>query len=53
MVSRAASIILIHYYPSGNPTASAEDLEATRRVAIAGVLMNISLLDHIIISFKV
>ncbi|MGE5391112.1 MAG: RadC family protein [Deltaproteobacteria bacterium] len=45
----AASIILAHNHPSGDPTPSQEDLELTRRIAEAGSLLGIDVLDHIII----
>lgn len=45
----AASIILVHNHPTGDPTPSREDVEFTRRFAKCGELMGIQLLDHIII----
>lgn len=45
----AASIILVHNHPSGDPTPSAEDIEVTRRLIEAGNIMGITVLDHIII----
>lgn len=45
----AASIILVHNHPTGDPTPSREDIEFTRRFAKCGDLMGIRLLDHIII----
>ena len=45
----AASIILIHNHPTGDPTPSSEDVEFTRRFAKCGELIGIQLLDHIII----
>ena len=44
----AAGIILVHNHPSGDPTPSAEDRETTRRIADAGRLLGISLLDHLV-----
>ena len=46
---RAASIILLHNHPSGDPSPSAEDIEITNRIAQAGELIGIPLLDHLII----
>jgi len=46
----AASIILAHNHPSGDATPSPDDLELTRRLAQAGELMGIEVLDHLIIS---
>jgi DNA repair protein RadC len=45
----AASIVLVHNHPTGDPTPSKEDMEFTRRFAKCGELMGIELLDHIII----
>jgi len=44
-----ASLILSHNHPSGDPSPSAEDLVFTRRIAQAGDLIGIRLLDHIIV----
>jgi len=46
----AASVILIHNHPSGDPTPSEDDLEITKRIIEAGKIMGIDILDHIIIS---
>ncbi len=45
----AASVILIHNHPSGDPTPSAEDIKITRRIMDSGQLLGIDVLDHIII----
>ncbi len=45
----AASIILVHNHPSGDPTPSREDIEITRRLIEAGSIMGIEVLDHLII----
>ncbi len=45
----AASIILVHNHPSGDPTPSKEDIEVTKRLIEAGKIMGIEVLDHIII----
>lgn len=49
ILSNAASIILYHNHPSGDPTPSIEDLNATERIRDCGKLIGIDLLDHIII----
>jgi len=46
----AAAIIVAHNHPSGVPTPSPEDIEFTRRLASAGELIGIRLLDHIIVA---
>lgn len=45
----AVNIILVHNHPSGDPSASRDDISITARVAQAGKLLDIQLLDHIII----
>ncbi len=49
ILSNSASIILGHNHPSGITDPSDNDIRVTRRVAEAGEIMGISLLDHIII----
>ena len=45
----AVSIILIHNHPSGDVTPSSADIMITKRIAHAGELIGIHLMDHIII----
>ncbi|MFS0575362.1 DNA repair protein RadC [Sporosarcina sp. 179-K 3D1 HS] len=45
----AASIIVSHNHPSGNPSPSPEDIEVTKRLIEAGSIMGIDVLDHVII----
>lgn len=45
----AASIIVLHNHPSGDPTPSSEDLRVTKQLADAALLVGIPLTDHIII----
>lgn len=45
----AASIIVAHNHPSGDPAPSPEDIAITRTLIQAGKLMCIEILDHIII----
>ncbi|HTS17186.1 MAG TPA: DNA repair protein RadC [Verrucomicrobiae bacterium] len=45
----AASMILVHNHPSGDPTPSSEDISVTKRLVKAGDLLNISVLDHIVL----
>ncbi len=45
----AASIILVHNHPSGDPSPSGEDIALTKAVREAGLLLDIELLDHIVI----
>jgi DNA repair protein RadC len=46
----ANSIILSHNHPSGNTTPSAQDREITKKIKEAGKMLDISLLDHIILT---
>jgi len=47
--NRAASVVLLHNHPSGNPSPSREDMKVTRSVLEAGKIIGIELLDHIVI----
>lgn len=49
LLSNAASVILLHNHPSGDPTPSKEDIALTLRLKEAADIMEIPLLDHIII----
>ena len=44
-----AAVIVCHNHPSGDPTPSPEDREATRRLAEAADILGIRLLDHIVL----
>jgi DNA repair protein RadC len=45
----AASVILVHNHPSGDPTPSGADIEMTRQVAAAGKALSIAVHDHLIV----
>jgi DNA repair protein RadC len=45
----AASVIVIHNHPSGDPTPSREDLRLTRQLVDAARLLDVTLHDHVII----
>lgn len=45
----AASLIVLHNHPSGDPSPSDEDVQVTRQVREAGRLLNIDVLDHLVI----
>ena len=45
----AASLILVHNHPSGDPTPSPDDLHLTAEALAAGRLLDIQLLDHLIV----
>lgn len=46
----ASGIILVHNHPSGNVKPSQQDIALTKRVKEGGLLLDISVLDHIIFS---
>ena len=46
--SLASSIILVHNHPSGNPNPSEADIEVTKKIAEAGSIIGIKVLDHVI-----
>ena len=48
-IGGAAAIVLFHNHPSGDPTPSRDDIELTRRLAAAGVLMGIDVIDHVVL----
>ena len=49
VAASAASVIFAHNHPSGDPEASEDDLNLTKRLAEAGEIMGIDVLDHVII----
>lgn len=48
----AASIIVCHNHPSGDPTPSKEDISTTKRIKECSKFIGIELLDHIIFGKK-
>lgn len=49
LMANAASLILFHNHPSGDPTPSNEDIAVTRQLAEAGQLFGLGVVDHLII----
>lgn len=45
----AASVILVHNHPSGDPQPSDDDIKITRRLIEVGKIMGIEVLDHVIV----
>jgi DNA repair protein RadC len=45
----AASLIVVHNHPSGDPTPSPDDIAITRAIIQAGKLLDIEVLDHLIV----
>jgi len=49
MTPKCAAIIVAHNHPSGDPTPSQPDIDATERLFKASAIMGIILLDHVIV----
>jgi DNA repair protein RadC len=50
IVHSAASVVLAHNHPSGDPEPSEDDLTITKRLIAAGKILGIEVMDHIIIA---
>ncbi len=48
ITSKAASLILAHNHPSGDPTPSKEDIDITRRLIEAAKILGIRIIDHLV-----
>ena len=42
--------ILLHTHPSGDPTPSEQDLQLTRKAVLAGKIMDLPIVDHVILA---
>ena len=49
ILESAASVILLHNHPSGDPTPSREDVRLTRQLAECARLLDLRINDHVII----
>ena len=49
IAASAAYVIFVHNHPSGDPMPSSEDIGLNKRLAEAGAILGIGVLDHIII----
>ena len=49
IVASAASIVVMHNHPSGDPTPSSSDIHATRLLREAATLLQIPMFDHVIV----
>lgn len=49
LAANAAAVIVAHNHPSGDPTPSGDDIAITKRLAEAGRIVGVEVLDHIII----
>lgn len=48
--ARACALILAHNHPSGNLQPSHNDIQLTKKIVQAGQLLDISVLDHLILT---
>ena len=46
----APKVLIFHSHPSNDPTPSSDDLEFTQRLAVAGEVLGIRLVEHLIIT---
>ena len=49
IVGAAAAVVVFHNHPSGDPSPSPDDVELTRRLRAAGVLIGIEVVDHVVL----
>ncbi len=49
-ISSAAAVLLFHNHPSGDPAPTREDVDLTRRLAAAGRIVGIDVVDHLILA---
>ena len=52
ILESAASIVLVHNHPSGDPEPSEEDSAITKRLVECGELLGIQVLDHVIVASR-
>jgi DNA repair protein RadC len=50
ILANAASLVLVHDHPSGDPEPSREDVDITRRLVRAGELLGIPVVDHVVVA---
>jgi DNA repair protein RadC len=49
IITNASSVIISHNHPSGDPTPSQADRQATERIVQAGMILGIEVLNHVIV----
>ena len=47
---RAASVVIAHNHPSGDPQPSKTDISATQQLIAAGILLGVHVNDHVIVT---
>ena len=50
LLANAAAIIVAHNHPSGNTTASSEDIAVLKRLHDAGTMIGVPMLDFLVIT---
>jgi len=45
----AASVIIAHNHPSGDPEPSREDIKVSNQIVKAGEILGIPVIDHVVI----
>ena len=50
LLSGAHGILMFHNHPSGDLSPSKEDVTVTKRICLAGQIVGVRLMDHIIVS---
>jgi DNA repair protein RadC len=48
----ASCFLVVHNHPGGSPQPSAEDIDLTRGLALAGGLVGVALVDHVIVGAR-
>jgi DNA repair protein RadC len=52
ILSNAYCVAVAHNHPAGSTDPSREDLDTTRQLVAAGKLLGITVIDHLIVSFR-
>ena len=50
LVAGAAAVVVFHNHPSGDATASTDDVVLTQRLRHAGEIVGVELIDHVILA---
>lgn len=50
ILNNASHMVLAHNHPSGDHTPSVEDITTTKRLIEAGVIIGITVIDHIVVT---
>jgi DNA repair protein RadC len=52
LLSNAYCIVVAHNHPAGSTEPSSDDLSTTKQLVAAGKLIGVSILDHLIVTYK-